>query len=273
LTHLDIVIPAHNEEHRIDATLAAYRSVCAPTTGFLIALDDCSDRTGEIVAQHEREDCRVRSLRLPPLGKGGAIMEAFRTSDADLVAFVDADCATPPSELLRLAEVVDDKGADGAIATRWHPSAVIPGRRRRPLARRLASRLFAAAVRAAFRMPFHDTQCGAKVVRRELAQRVVPLLSSRDFLFDVDLLLTARALGFDLVEVPTVWVDREGSRVHPIHDGRRMAASLLRLWLHHRVLPVRRPAAPYPDEPIGPGPLRRAPENFARDDAEPADVG
>jgi glycosyltransferase involved in cell wall biosynthesis len=64
------------------------------------------------------------------------------------------------------------------------------------------------------------------------------LLSSRDFLFDVDLLVTARKLGYDVVELPTVWVDQEGSRLAPGGDSKRMAASALRLWLHHRVIPV-----------------------------------
>jgi glycosyltransferase involved in cell wall biosynthesis len=247
---LDIVIPAHNEERRIDAMLSAYRSVCSsPDVRLLVAMDDCSDHTADIVAGHQAEDDRVRSLRFPKLGKGGVIMEAFRTSDAEMLAFVDADCATPPSELLRLAAVIDAHGVDGAIAARWHPSAVLPGRRRRRVARRVASTAFAVSVRRLFRLPYSDTQCGAKMLRRHVVDRVVPLLSSRDFLFDVDLLVTARALGFTVVEVPTVWVDREGSRIDLASESKRMAASLLRLWIHHRVLPVRRLDVPYPEEP------------------------
>ncbi|HWB68243.1 MAG TPA: glycosyltransferase [Mycobacteriales bacterium] len=249
---LDIVIPAHNEEGRIDATLAAYRAVCtAPGTRFVVALDDCSDHTRDIVDRHAGTDNRVVARDYPKLGKGGVIMESFRASDADLLAFVDADCATPPAELLRLVEVTEAGQTDGAIAARWHPSAVLPGHRQRPLRRRTASQLFAIAVRRLFGLPYSDTQCGAKVLRRRLVDRVVPLLSSRDLVFDVDLLFTARRLGFRIAEVPTVWVDRPGSRIAVGQDSRRMAASLLRLWLHHRVLPVT-PAGDlpaYPSEP------------------------
>ena len=245
---LDIVIPAHNEEHRIDPTLTAYRAVCSdPDARFVVALDDCSDRTAEIVAAHARQDERVIGRRFPKLGKGGVIMESFRRSDADLMAFVDADCATPPAELLRLAGTTIDADADGAIATRWHPSAVLPARR--AARRRIASAAFSFVVRRLFRLPVRDTQCGAKVVRRRLVEDVMPLLSSRDFLFDVDLLVTARRRGFRIVEVPTVWVDQPGSTIGLGRDSRRMAASLFRLWLHHRVLPVA-PAVAYPDEPV-----------------------
>lgn len=253
---LDIVIPAHNEEHRIDPTLTAYRAVCSdPDARFVVALDDCSDRTAEIVAAHARQDERVIGRCYPKLGKGGVIMETFRRSDAELLAFVDADCATPPAELLRLANAATtNDGVDGAIAARWHPSAVLPARR--SAGRRVASAAFAFGVRRLFKLPFRDTQCGAKVLSRRLVERVMPLLSSRDFLFDVDLLLTSRRLGFRIVEVPTVWVDQPGSTVGLGRDSKRMAASMLRLWLHHRVLPVSPPTAAYPDEPTITAPSR-----------------
>jgi glycosyltransferase involved in cell wall biosynthesis len=237
---LDIVLPAHNEEARIGRTLTAYRAACPTEVRFLVALDNCVDATEKVVAEHAAVDVRVRSFSYPKLGKGGVIMETMRRSDADLVAFVDADCATPPMELLRLADAA--QRADGAIAIRWHPTSVLPGYRKRPRFRRMSSAGFAFAVRHLFHLPFADTQCGAKVFRRDAAQRLVPLLSSRDFVFDVDLLLTARALGLRVAQLPTVWIDRDGSRLNATDSG-RMAASLVRLWLHHRVIPVE-PSSP-----------------------------
>lgn len=232
---LDIIVPAHNEEHRIDRMLNAFRSRLEdPSTRFFVALDHCTDGTAEVVERHARVDDRVEAICYPKLGKGGVIMETLRICEADFVAFVDADCATPPVELIRLAEAAHH--AEVAIATRWHPASVLPSRR--PLSRRIESRVFAGLVRTVFDLPFADTQCGAKVLQRRAAQAIVPLLSSRDFLFDVDLLVTARALGFDVVEVPTVWIDQAGSRIQAGRDGRRMALSTLRLWLHSRVLPV-----------------------------------
>ena len=134
---LDIVMPAHNEEDRIDRTLRAYRAAC-PDDGvrFLVALDSCTDRTPEIVHAHEREDDRVRSFEYPKLGKGGVIAETFARSDAELVGFVDADGATPPRELLRLADAA--RHTDGAIASRRHP-AVAAARRAARSSREITS--------------------------------------------------------------------------------------------------------------------------------------
>jgi dolichol-phosphate mannosyltransferase len=250
---LDLVIPAHNEEHRIDRTLHAYRSSFTDVeVRLLVALDSCTDRTAEVVAEHRLHDDRVHTIDYPKLGKGGVIMETLRRCDGDLVGFVDADCATPPAELGRLVEA--SLHVDGAIASRRHPASVIPGQRHPT--RRATAAGFAFAARRLFRLPFADTQCGAKVLRREVADACLPFLSARDFLFDVDLLVTARRLGFDVVEVPTVWIDRAGSRVHAGRDGLRMACSSLLLRLRHWLFPVDPGARRAPTKP---GPIATAP--------------
>jgi glycosyltransferase involved in cell wall biosynthesis len=235
LLRLDIVIPAHNEEHRIGRTLTAYRTVCGgPEVCFLVALDGCTDRTAEIVAEHAHEDGRVRLYEYPKLGKGGVIAETFRRSTADVLGFVDADCATPPAEMLRLADVARHSG--GAIASRHHPASVLP--RSRSRVRRATSAGFAFGVRRLLGLSYRDTQCGAKVLRREVVDDVLPHLAARDLLFDVDLLAAARERGWRVVEVPTIWIDQEGSRVSAVSDSRRMGASLVRLWLRRRVRAV-----------------------------------
>jgi glycosyltransferase involved in cell wall biosynthesis len=228
---LDIVMPAHNEEHRIGPTLDSYRAVCAdPETRFVVALDACTDATADIVASHAARDPRVVAHEFPKLGKGGVLMEAFARSDADLVGFVDADGATPPGELLRIADAA--RAVGGAIACRHHPSAVLPAER--PLPRRVASAGFSFAVRRLLGLPYADTQCGAKVLRRDVVDDVLPALSTRDLLFDVDLLQVAGDRGHRLAEIPTIWVDQDGSRVSAVKDTRRMGAGLLRLWAARR---------------------------------------
>ena len=126
--------------------------------------------------------------------------------------------------------------SDGVIASRRMPASFTPCARRR--GRSLTSSGFAWGVRRLFNLPYADTQCGAKVIHRRVAERVVPLMSSRDFLFDVDLLVVADRLGFDVVEVPTVWIDQQGSKLSAGRDASRMLKSALRLWIHHRTMPV-----------------------------------
>lgn len=240
---LTIVIPAHDEERRIDRTLTAYRrGFPEPDVTFHVALDGCRDRTATVVAHHLRADPRVVVHDYPKLGKGGVLMETFRRSSTDLVAFVDADCATPPAELRRMTEAAGD--VDGVIASRRLPASITPAPR--AAGRGVTSAGFAWLVRRLFRLPYADTQCGAKVLRRDLVERAVPLLSARDFLFDVDLLVTARRLGFTVAETPTVWIDQSGSKLDARRDAVRMLVGTARLWLHHRSLPIERGPVPAP---------------------------
>lgn len=231
---VDIVIPAHNEEHRIARTLLAYRQDLAdPDLRFIVAMDACTDGTDAVVREHAAADDRVRGVHYAKLGKGGVIRESFRDSDADLVGFVDADGATPPAEFMRLVHAAQSEDADGAIASRRHAAAVLPVTR--PLKRRVASRGFALGVRMLTGLRYADTQCGAKVMHRHAAHASLDRVRTTDLSFDVDLLLAADDLGYRMVEVPTVWIDREGSRVDALRDTRRMGGSLLKLWARRRI--------------------------------------
>jgi glycosyltransferase involved in cell wall biosynthesis len=116
---LDIVIPAHNEEARIGRMLGAYRRTCSEEVRLIVAMDDCRDRTSQVVAAHAQDDPRVECVAHPKLGKGGVIAETFRRTDGELVAFVDPDGATPPQELLRLAHAAGD--ADSSATGRLDP--------------------------------------------------------------------------------------------------------------------------------------------------------
>jgi glycosyltransferase involved in cell wall biosynthesis len=232
---LDIVFPAHNEEDRIDRTLKAYRSEFSQDdVSFHVALDGCRDGTAGVAQRHAREDGRIHVHDYPKLGKGGVLMETFRRCSGELIGFVDADCATPPSQFGQMVQAADD--ADGVIASRRLPASITPGNR--TASRTITSVGFAWLVRHAFDLPYADTQCGAKVLRHDVVEKVIPLMSSRDFLFDVDLLVTARRVGFDLVEVPTIWIDQSGSKLDARRDALRMLAGTARLWIHHLTVPI-----------------------------------
>lgn len=232
---LDIIIPAHNEAHRIGPTLDSYRrEFSQPDVRFIVALDHCEDSTADIVRAHAGSDPRVELHEFPKLGKGGVIREASKLCWAEFVAFVDADGSTSPEQLSRLVDAA--RSADGAIASRRLPASSVRGRR--ALSRTAASLVFAWLVRHLFGLPFRDTQCGAKVMRRTALERLLPSITTDDLLFDIDLLLRASEFDYRIVEVPTIWVERPGSRVRLLRDAGLMAGSLLRLWVGQRSRPL-----------------------------------
>ena len=60
-------------------------------------------------------------------------------------------------------------------------------------------------------MPFSDTQCGAKLFKRQSLMKILPQLKETGMAFDVELLYVAYKNNLKIKEVPTVWVDQPGS--------------------------------------------------------------
>lgn len=229
---LTIIIPAHNEELRIGRMLDAYLPYFTERYGrdveFLAVVNGSTDRTADVVASYAARFPGLRSIVEPkPIGKGGALIVGFKAAQGDLVGFVDADGATPPEAFDELVARIGP--ADAIIASRWAPGAKVSPRQ--PLDRRLASRTFNGLTRLLFGLRLTDTQCGAKLLRRETVQRVLPALGITRWAFDVDLLFQIRRAGCRIVEIPTVWHDVEGSKVDVTRASTEMLLALVRLRL------------------------------------------
>ncbi len=203
--HLSIVLPAHNEAERITPTLEAFATYVGTTGEVIVVVNGCSDNTLEVVRRVEhRFHGRIVVINITEaIGKGGAVRTGFANARGRLIGFVDADGATTTDEFDRLRQRLANH--DGIIASRWMSGSKVFNRT--SVLRRMASRVFVILTRLLFGLPYHDTQCGAKLFTRQLVDTVLPYLRQRDMSFDVELLVFARRLGFDVIEAPTVWTD------------------------------------------------------------------
>jgi hypothetical protein len=80
-------------------------------------------------------------------------------------------------------------------------------------------------------MNIHDTQCGAKVMRREAVEKIHSNLRIADMAFDINLLVALKRAGFCILEVPTEWTDQAGSKVVLFHSSLVMFLSAVRIRL------------------------------------------
>ncbi len=100
-----ILIPAHNEEKVIDATLKSMRRLEYPSERLTILVinDGSTDRTQEIVLRHRSEDARVKIFDVPPeeggRGKSRALNLGVRETTSDVIAIYDADNTPHPTAL------------------------------------------------------------------------------------------------------------------------------------------------------------------------------
>lgn len=242
MNKISITIPAYNEADRIGVTLRAYHHFFSVLKQkdivdfeLLVVLNGCKDNTLEVV-QHVQQECgpQIRIIDLVQAGKGLAIIAGFKdalTRDNDYIGFVDADMATEAVHFYELYEKMN--GYDGVIGSRYMPeSDIYP---KRPWIKEWGRKLiYNNLVRMLFGIKYVDTQCGAKLFKREVIAAIVDQMSEGQWAFDVELLYLAKENGFKVIEIPTVWYDKAGSKFATYNAGIKMLKSLFSLAEHHK---------------------------------------
>ncbi len=215
-----LIIPAHNEENRIEKMLSAYCSFFQKKSDhvnvtFFVVLNGCTDNTEFVITRLQKKyPDTIFMFNLKESGKGLAVkygfLQAIKKNTFDLIGFVDADMATEPLYYYDLINNIN--GFDGIIASRYMPEAhVYPPR---PLIKRLGSKLiFESLIRLLFGMSYYDYQCGAKLFTQRCIKHIAPQLTVTQWAFDVELLYLCKKEHFVIKEIPTTWYDQAGSKL------------------------------------------------------------
>jgi len=228
-----LLIPAYNEELRIGPVLREYANYFAKhypgKFQLIVVLNGCTDNTMGVVRSVAAEHPAISALDFPePIGKGGALIEGLKLAPlADLIGYVDADGATAPAAFHDLVRRIPE--ADCVIGSRWLPGAIL--HQAQTTNRQFASRMFHRIVQLLFGMNIRDTQCGAKVMRRNAVERIHSSLRIADMAFDINLLYALKRAGFKILEVPTEWTDKVGSKVVLGRTSLTMLLSVIRVRL------------------------------------------
>ena len=232
---VEIVVPVYNEAAQLEERITALRTfldTSFPFRALVTVVDNAStDDTAEVAAGLAARMRGVAAMHLPRKGRGYALREAWSTSDAPVVAYMDVDLSTSLPALLPLVAPLLSGHRDVAIGSRLARGAhVVRGPKRE-----LISRSYNLLLKLTLRGRFSDAQCGFKALRRDAAQKLLPLVVDNEWFFDTELLVTAERMGLRIGEVPVDWVDDPDSRVNIVSTA---ADDLRGVW---RLL-VRRPA-------------------------------
>lgn len=263
---LDVVIPVFNEEKDLGPCVRRLHEHLTRTFPYpfriTIADNASTDRTPEVAARLAASVAGVRSTRLEEKGRGRALRTVWGDSDAPVLAYMDVDLSTDLNALLPLVAPLISGHSDLAIGTRLAPSSrVVRGAKRE-----FISRAYNLLLRSSLSARFSDAQCGFKAIRREVAERLLPLVEDSGWFFDTELLVLAERAGLRIHEVPVDWVDDPDSTVH---IARTAAEDLKGVWRVGRALavgalPLDRLARPFGDDPRDRTALPGVPRGLAR---------
>ncbi|MFD5328562.1 glycosyltransferase [Streptomyces sp. NPDC127092] len=249
---LDVVIPVHNEEKDLEPCVLRLHEHLHRTFpyAFRITVADnaSTDATPHVArALAARLPDTVRSVRLEQKGRGRALRTVWSASDAPVLAYMDVDLSTDLNALLPLVAPLISGHSDLAIGSRLaRSSRVVRGPKRE-----FISRAYNLILRGSLAARFSDAQCGFKAIRREVAERLLPMVEDSGWFFDTEMLVLAERAGLRIHEVPVDWVDDPDSTVHIV---RTATEDLKGVWRVGRALatgslPLDRLARPFGDDP------------------------
>ena len=206
-----VIIPTFNEKENI-------ASIIEIVVGFeaeydVLVVDDGSpDGTAEIVeGLMPKHFGRIFiEKRAGKLGLGTAYIHGFLWAlkrNYDLIFEMDADFSHNPNDLDRLYQACKTGGGDVSIGSRYVKGGSIENW---PLDRHLYSKGGAFYTKMITCMPVQDPTAGFVCYRKKVLETInLDAIRFVGYAFQIEMKFTAWKLGFKIIEVPIVFVDRQ----------------------------------------------------------------
>ncbi|MCJ7792898.1 MAG: glycosyltransferase family 2 protein [Candidatus Marinimicrobia bacterium] len=212
---LSVFFPAYNEEANIESTVANAITVLKKVAKKweIIVIDDGSiDRTGEIIKALIKKEPQLRLItHTPNRGYGAALKSGLYHSRYNLITFMDADGQFDFGEITGFLETQRKTGADLVIG--------YYRQRQVPFYRILGSKLlWQPAVWLLFGLKVKDIDCGFKLLKKEIIEKIPKLEAERGPFISSELLIKAKQAGFKIREI--------GVSHFPRKSGKATGASL-----------------------------------------------
>lgn len=236
-----IVVPCYNEEKRLRCDAFIEYVKHHEDMAFLFANDGSRDNTLGVLKELTRASERLLMLDIQPNGGKAeavrkAMLEAAERYKPEFIAFWDADLATPLEEIEPMVQWAE-KGYDSVMGLRlMRLGAKV---RRKPM-RHYLGRCFATVASMMLGLPVYDTQCGAKLFRREVVEAIFTERFITKWLFDVELLARYKKLyGKEratdkIYEFPLFqWQDIDGSQLKS-RDFFKAPVELFKIWRKYK---------------------------------------
>jgi len=223
-----VILPAYNESDNVGKMLQAMGKTLdgiAVSHEVILVDDGSTDDTRQKAIRTNVPGLRVVWYN-ENIGKGYALKYGARFALGKFVFFMDSDLDIEPSNLVRYLKGVQD--ADLVIASKRHPRSKVE----EPLMRRMLSLGFHILVRLLAGIRVSDTQAGLKAFRSESLRKILPLLTVKNYAFDVEVLTVAQLLKMRIVELPLTV--HQGAHFEVKHIV-RMAVDLLGITYRLRV--------------------------------------
>ena len=225
---LTVILPTHNEERRLPLALEQALNFLENQDydyELVVVENGSQDQTLRIANDYTARHPQIQVIKETARGKGLAVKRGMLESQGMYRFMCDVDFSMPIIEINRFLppKLID---FDVAIASREAPGAI---RYNEPLYRHLGGRLINWMIRLLALPGIHDTQCGFKCFRGDIAEELFSRQTMTGWSFDVEILYLARRFNYRIAEIPIPWYFSTESKVNPVLSTVQITRDLLRL--------------------------------------------
>jgi len=237
MTQISIIIPAYNEEKRLDACLSNitnHMKQLDTTWECIIIENGSTDQTAYIARSWAAVFFELRALSSSP-GKGAAVRRGMLAARGRYRYMCDVDLSTPIQAIQDFCKLTSSginnpdglpDGFDVVIGSRNLPNSI---RENEPDQRHHMGKVFNAMVQMYLLMGIFDSQCGFKMFTDRAALDLFGRSMIDGWAFDVEILYLARRLGYSIHEMPVKWVYDDDTRVQGFKTAWAMFLDLLKI--------------------------------------------
>jgi len=205
-----VIIPTYNEAENIEKLV---RNIFAQQRAFdvLVVDDNSPDKTAALVKSLQQEFIgQLHLLERPGKnGLGTAYIAGFKWAlerDYAYIFEMDADFSHAPNDLIRLYNACSKGGTDLAIGSRYKTGVNVVNW---PMGRVLMSYIASKYVRFITGLDIADTTAGFICYKRAVLEQItLDKIKFVGYAFQIEMKFKAHLLGFNITEVPVIFVDR-----------------------------------------------------------------
>jgi len=220
---ISVIIPVYNEARRLPRALdniLPFMYDFGHTWEVIIVENGSTDHTYHIANDYAWQHSSVYVIRSRP-AKGQAVKSGMLYACGKWRYMCDVDLSTPIhclSHFLKMGQV-----APIVIGSREVQKSQ---RINEPKQRRVMGRLFNRVVQSVLLPGISDSQCGFKLFRGDVAEKLFLHQTLTGLAFDVEIIYLARLMGIRVIELGVPWTHDPDSRVRPVRDALLMTRDL-----------------------------------------------
>lgn len=229
---LEITIPVYNEEIDIPKNIPVLYDFCEKNLRNycwkIVIVDNASKDSSwsKIKELSEKHPEKIKGLKLDRKGRGWALRNAWKASQAEYVSYMDIDLSSDINYFPKMLALLDN-GYDLIAGSRNKKQSQVVGR---IFLRKIISKTYMALVKIIHQTKVSDTQCGFKAIRRESFLKIEPLIENNLWFFDSEMILIMEKTGFKVIDIPIRWVDDRNTTVKIMKDSWEEFSGLIRLF-------------------------------------------